>query len=106
MMIMKVLHVNNDRIAISADDQKWTSNDFKTLKHDYDIIYSGGIIGFWIEKQRNSSPLIHVLIEDDGFLSWERGQNDQCFSVNKLDDWTSIIESTKTYIANHPKKYK
>jgi hypothetical protein len=98
--------MSNDRIAIAADDQKWTKEDCESLKKDYDIIYNNGIIGFWIEKQSQSSPLIHVLIEDDGFLSWNRKPYDPCFSVNRLDDWTSIIESTKTYIANHPKKYK
>lgn len=102
---MKVLHCDDDYISISADDQTWTQDDFESLREDYDIIFDGGIAAFWIEKRKNYPPLIHVMIEDDGLLSWD-SDHDKRFDAGWLDDWKKVIEKTQAHIMNHPMKYK
>lgn len=101
---MKVLHFDKDYISISADDDTWTQSDFDSLKKDYDVIFTRGIVAFWIEKRKNTSPLIHIMTEDDGHLSWD-SDHDRCFDAGWLDNWKEIIEKTQTHILSHPRKY-
>ena len=101
---MHVLRFDKDCIQVSADDQTWTKDDFKSLRKDFDIIFDGGIVAFWIERRKNTSPLIHIMIEDDGLLSWD-SDHDRCFDAGWLDNWKEIIEKTQTHILSHPRKY-
>ena len=102
---MKVLIFDDEEIGISAYGQCWKKEDFISLRDDYDIIYNGGIVGLWIEKRKNCSPLVHIMTEDDGYLSW-RKETDKSFDADWLDDWKSVISKTQVMIKNHPKKYK
>ena len=102
---MEVLIFDDEEIGISAYDQCWKKEDFISLRDDYDIIYNGGIVGLWIEKRKNHSPLVHIMTEDDGYLSW-RKETDKSFDAGWLDDWKSVISKTQVMIKNHPKKYK
>ena len=60
---MEVLIFDDEEIGISAYDQCWKKEDFISLRDDYDIIYDGGIVGLWIEKRKNCSPLVHIMTE-------------------------------------------
>ena len=50
---MKVYTFDDEEILVSADDQCWKKSDYKTLRDEYDIIYNGGIVGFWLQKRKN-----------------------------------------------------
>ena len=101
---MHVLRFDKDCIQVSADDQTWTKDDFKSLRKDFDIIFDGGIVAFWIERRKNTSPLIHIMIEDDGLLSWD-SDHDKRFDASWLCDWKKVIEKAEAHILSHPKKY-
>ena len=102
---MNVYEFNDEEILVSADDQCWKKSDYKTLRDEYDILYNGGIVGFWLQKRKNYSPLVHIMTEDDGYLSW-RKETDKSFDAGWLDDWKDLIDKTQNHIKNHPKKYK
>lgn len=105
-MAMKVLHFDSAYIAISAENQIWTEEDFKLLRENYDIIYNGGEVGFWITKSDDlGTPYFHIVTQNGGYLSWNI-RRDRKFSIDSLDNWKDVIENTQKHISNNPTKFK
>lgn len=92
-------------ISISAKNQCWTDEDLKQLKNSYGIIYNRDIWGIWIEKRKDSYPLLHLMHEDDGQLYWSK-EKDVRFSSFWISSCIELLINAQKYIKEHPKKYK
>lgn len=86
---------DSNEIHVFGYDQSFSQDDIKSLWEDHNILYlKGGIMAVWVEKRRNTSPLVHLMGEDDGHIFWSK-DTDVCFDAGWLDNYIKTLTKVK-----------
>jgi hypothetical protein len=90
---------NKNEIHIFGYNQEFTKADVDSLWLDHKILYlRGSIMAVWIEERKNTSPLVHLMFEDDGHIFWSK-EKDVCFDVGWVNYYIDTFSTLKNLLS-------
>lgn len=89
------IYKGEESIHVFGDNQEFTKEDLESLWEHHNILYmENGVMAVWVEKRNNNNPLIHLMAEDDGHISWSK-EDDRLFDSAWLDNYIDTLKLAK-----------